>query len=49
MVKIEVIKLFSCLKFSLLIDMKMPTIVGIFMFINKEICLARQNLQLFVI
>ena len=38
----EVIKLFSCstqlsMKFSLLINMKMPTIVGIFIFISKEI------------
>ena len=38
----EVIKLFSCstqlsMKFSLLINMKMPTIVGIFMFISREI------------
>ena len=38
----EVIKLFSCstklsTKFSLLINMKMPTIVGIFIFISREI------------
>ena len=38
----EVIKLFSCstqlsMKFSLLINMKMPTIVGIFIFISREI------------
>ena len=38
----KVIKLFSCLtqlsmKFSLLINMKMPTIVGIFIFISREI------------
>ena len=38
----EVIKLFSCstqlsMKFSLLIDMKMPTTVGIFIFISREI------------
>ena len=38
----RVIKLFSCsfelsMKFSLLIDMKMPTIVGIFIFISREI------------
>ena len=37
----EAIKLFSCstqlsVKFSLLIHMKMPTIVGIFIFINRE-------------
>ena len=37
----EVIKLFSCsiqlsMKFSLLINMKMPTTVGIFIFISKE-------------
>ena len=39
---LEVIKLFSCatqlsMKFSLLINMKMPTIVGIFIFISREI------------
>ena len=38
----EVIKLFSCstqlsMKFSLLINMKMPKIVGIFIFISREI------------
>ena len=38
----EVIKLFSCstqmsMKFSLLINMKMPIIVGIFIFISREI------------
>ena len=38
----EVIKLFSCstqltMKFSLLRNMKMPTIVGIFIFISREI------------
>ena len=38
----EVIKLFLCstqlsMKFSLLINMKMPTIVGIFIFISREI------------
>ena len=38
----KIIKLFSCstwlsMKFSLLINMKMPTIVGIFIFISKEI------------
>ena len=38
----EVIKHFSCstqlsVKFSLLINMKMPTIVGIFIFISREI------------
>ena len=37
----EVIKLFSCstqlsMKFSLLINMKMPTIVGIFIFMSRE-------------
>ena len=37
----EVIKLFSCstqlnMKFSLLINMKMPTIVGIYIFINRK-------------
>ena len=37
----EVIKLFSCstrlsLKFSLIINMKTPTIVDIFIFISKE-------------
>ena len=37
----EVIKLFSCstqlrMKFSLLINMKMPTTVGIFIFISRE-------------
>ena len=55
----EVIKLFSCstqlsMKLSLLINIKMPTIVGIFIFISREIfgaqlCLARKNLQLLVI
>ena len=38
----EVIKLFSCstqpsMKFSLLINMKMPTTIGIFIFISREI------------
>ena len=38
----EVMKVFSCLtqlsmKFSLLINMKMPTIVGIFIFITRAI------------
>ena len=38
----EVIKLFSCstqlsMKFSLQINMKMPTIVGIFIFICRDI------------
>ena len=38
----EVINLFSCsthlsMKFSLLINMKMPTKVGIFLFISREI------------
>ena len=42
----EVIKLFSCstqlsMKFSLLINMKMPTIVGIFIFISREIFMFR--------
>ena len=37
----KVIKLFSCstqlsMKFSLLINMKMPTIVGIFIFVSRE-------------
>ena len=37
-------KSFSCssqlsTKFSLLINMKMPTIVGIFIFISREICM----------
>ena len=47
----EVIKLFSCstqlsMKLSLLINMKMPTIVGIFIFISREIfmlCYVSQN------
>ena len=47
----------SChsMKFSLLIDMKMPTIVGFFIFISREIyfhayvCLASKNMQLIVI
>ena len=39
---------------SLLINMKMPTKVGIFIFISREnfhvqLCLARKNLQLLVI
>ena len=38
----KVIKLFSCstqlsMKFSLAINMKMPTVVGIFIFISREI------------
>ena len=38
----EVMKVFSCLtepsmKFSLLINMKIPKIVGIFIFISREI------------
>ena len=42
----EVIKLFSSLtqlsmKFSLLMNMKMPTIVGIFIFISREILMLR--------
>ena len=54
----EVIKLFSCstqliIKTSLLINMKMPTKVGIFIFISgnfhAQLCLARSNLQLLVI
>ena len=55
----EVIKLFSCstqlnMKFSLLINIKMPTIVGIFIFISREknhaqLYLARKSLQLLVI
>ena len=51
--------IFSCstqlsMKFSLLINMKMPTIVGIFIFISREIfmlsqlCLARTDLLLLV-
>ena len=40
--RLEVIKLFSCstqlsMKFSLFINMKMPTIVGIFIFISRAI------------
>ena len=43
-------KTFSCSiqlskKFSLLINMKMP-IVGIFIFISREIFMARKNMQL---
>ena len=42
----EVIKLFSCstqlsMKFSLLINMKMPTKVGIFIFISREIFMLK--------
>ena len=42
----KVIKLFSCsiqlgMKFSLLINMKMPTIVGMFIFISREIFMLR--------
>ena len=38
---LEVIKLFSCsaqlsMKFSLLINMKMPTVVGIFILISRK-------------
>ena len=55
----EVIKLFSCstqlsMKFSLRINLKMPTIVGSFIFISRGkfhalLCLARKNLQLLLI
>ena len=54
----EVIFFFSystqlSMKISLLINMKMPTIVGIFIFISRnvhaQLCLARKNLQLLVI
>ena len=51
----EVIKRFSCstelsLKFSLLINMKMQTIVGIFIFISREIsCSAIFNKIEFVV
>ena len=50
----EVNKLFSCstqlsMKFSLLINIKMPTTVGIFIFISRVLCSARNNLQLLVI
>ena len=55
----KVIKLFSCstqlsMKFSLLINMKMPTKIGIFIFISRkklhaQLCSARKNLQLLVI
>ena len=54
----KVVKLFLCstqlsMKFSLLINMKMPTIVGIFIFIKQrnfhaQQYLARKNLQLLV-
>ena len=37
----EVIKLFSCMKFFLLINMKMPSIIGIFIFISREIFMPR--------
>ena len=42
----EVIRFFSCstqmsMKFSLLINMKMPTIVGIFIFISRAIFMLR--------
>ena len=55
---LKVIKLFSCsiqlsMEFSLPINMKMPTIVGIFIFISRHFhtqqCLARKNLQLLAI
>ena len=44
----EVIKLFSCstqlrMKFSLLINMKMPTVVGIFKFFSREIFMLSYN------
>ena len=55
----EVIKLCSCstqlsMNFSLLMNMKMANIIGIFVFISREknhaqLCLARKNLQLLVI
>ena len=54
----EVIKLFSCstqlsMNFSLLINMKMPTIVGIIYLLAEnfraQLCLARKHLQLLVI
>ena len=46
----EVIKLFSCsaylsMKFSLLINMIMPTIVGIIIFISREIFMLSYVLQ----
>ena len=54
----EVIQHYSCstqlsMKFSLLINMKMPTVVGIFIFISREnfhaqLYFARTNLQLLV-
>ena len=42
---LEAIKLFSCstqlsMKFSLLINMKMPTIIGIFVFISREMFMS---------
>ena len=52
---LEVIKLFSCstqlsIKFSLLINIKMQTIVGIFIFISREIsCLAMFSKKEFAI
>ena len=44
----QIIKRFSCsnqlsMKFSLLINMKMPTIVGIFIFISREIFMLSYN------
>ena len=55
----EVIKLFFfcstqiSMKFSLLINMKMPIIIGFFIFISRKknharLCSARKNLQLLV-
>ena len=37
------------MKFSLLINMKMPTVVGIFIFISWEIFMLSYDLQLLVI
>ena len=46
------IKLFSCstqlsMKFSLLINMKMPTIVGIFIFISRENLMLKELLIIY--
>ena len=46
----DIIKLFSCstqlsMKISLQINMKMPTIVGIFIFISREIFMLSNVLQ----
>ena len=46
----EVIKRFSCstqlsMKISLLINMKMPTIVGIFIFISRDIFMLSYGFQ----